>query len=85
MELSQVLVKELGEEGGEWRHQHSHRQQDFVKRGDAGECFLVPFLALETGAVQPDVPREEGGGRQVKRGRRGKGLNARVHVSKKNH
>lgn len=72
MELSQVLVKELGEEGGEWCHQHGHGEQDFIKCGEAGECFLVPFLALETCAIQADIPWVKGGGRELNRGRREK-------------
>jgi len=58
VELSQVLVEELGEEGSEGGHQHRHGEQDFVESGEAGQSFFVPFLPLETGAVQPYVPRE---------------------------
>jgi len=60
VDLPQVLVEELGEEGSEGGHQHRHGEQDFVESGETGQSFFIPFLPLETGTVQPDIPREGG-------------------------
>mmetsp|Transcript_39804 Transcript_39804/g.84839 ORF Transcript_39804/g.84839 Transcript_39804/m.84839 type:complete len:1014 (+) Transcript_39804:710-3751(+) len=69
LQLPQVLVEVLGDEGRERRHEHRHVQQDVVQYLQSRLRLALPSLQpLESIAVQPDVPVGQLGDEPYQRG-----------------